>query len=119
MSRRPLCAEEARRRREALERNGGRILATARELGLSQSAVRSFVLSRGIPYSKQRRPYKVLVAARDHGLEKKCVKCQEWWPLECFSRDESTRGLAFGCRNECNACRQLSRKARRGAIVGG
>ncbi len=57
------------------------------------------------------RRLSVQVRPTRYGLEKRCVTCLEWLPLdECFNRNP--RG-AFGRENACRACRNETRAAKR------
>lgn len=52
----------------------------------------------------------VLRRTTELGQEKRCVKCEEWWPLDFFHRDPN---CFDGHRNECSACRSGGRNPRR------
>jgi len=90
--------------KRVLIRIDGRLLSyaeAAQELGVSVACVRM----RAYRASWERVVLKrcsVKVRSTEYGLEKHCVVCRQWLPLdECF---HLTRQGAFGRANRCKAC---------------
>lgn len=58
------------------------------------------------------RPCTVRARGGEVGLEKRCVRCGEFWPAESFTSHPQG---AFGLDNRCHACRAEQRREVRSA----
>jgi hypothetical protein len=103
-----LAPREIVHRLDVVERNAWNLSRSARELRLHRKTLTEFLQRRGIALTSRQKPYTVLVRSTPYGLEKRCVVCREWLPLdECFT---THRAGAFGRDNRCNACRTEKRR---------
>ncbi len=72
-----------------------------------------FTASGGRRRQSPRRARQVQVRSTPFGLEKRCVACREWLPLdECFNANPVG---AFGRENACRHCRKVVRDQKRAA----
>jgi hypothetical protein len=97
--------------RDALDAFGGNVKQAAMALGISISGLRYYVRTRGWSHRRRGRPCTVRVRAGRYGLEKLCVKCALWLPLdECFIRQKS--GALYRA-NVCRACERERKDAKK------